>query len=133
MRSRPVTCLLATLAVVVSTSAAASAETVIFKDPRRDASARFDLTRTSVSNGGDRVLVVQRVRNLRGGRTQTYGFNVSRRGGDTIVHSVRRKSGTIRSRAFGPEGEVDCDIRARWRLGRDSIRVSVPRSCLAGK
>lgn len=134
MTLRTLTCAVAALAAVVSFVAPASADTVTFTDPRGDAVARYDLTRTTASHDRDRLLVVQRVRNLRGGHPQVYGFNASTRAGGTNVHVVRRKNGTVTTRVMGPATEeVACDVRVRWRLDRDVIRVPVPRDCIAGR
>jgi hypothetical protein len=123
----------AAAAVVVSVAAPAVADTTTFTDQRGDAVARYDLTRTAISNGKDRVVVVQSVRALRGGRTQIFAVNLSARGEHYVLHTIRAKTGAVRYRFSGGPGDdsVECSIRARWKLAADSIRVSVPRDCVA--
>ena len=125
-------CVAATATLMVCTAPLAAADAVTFTDPRGDAPSRYDLTRTTVTNADGGIVVAQRVRDLRGRRTQIFGFNFSGPGGNGIVHSVRRKDGTVRNRLIGSESGTECEIRARWRLGRDSIRVRLARECIEG-
>ena len=121
------------VAVVVSVATPAIADTTSFTDPRGDTDARYDLTRTAISNDEDRIVVVQSVQALRGGRTQTFAVNLSRRGQGYVLHTIRARNGTISYRFFGGShgDDVECSVRARWRLAADRIRVSMPRECVA--
>src|SRR3954452_22640725 len=134
MLSRLVTSTLTVLLVVVSLASSASADTLTFTDRRGDAPARYDLTRTRVTNGDTRVVVWQRVTNLRGGRSQIYGFNSFAGDDVTVVQTVRRKDGTVRNKVFDSAGRrVPCAVHARWRLGTNLIRISMPRHCITGR
>lgn len=121
----------AALATVVGLCTPALADTTTFTDARGDAPARYDLTRTTITNSADRLVVSQRVRDLRGGRTQIYGFNVRRGGEQYMLHSVRRASGKVTTRLTDSSGEQnDCKVMARWRPAKDTIRISMARSCI---
>lgn len=113
---------------VLSLAVPAHADTLTFSDPRGDAPARFDLARTTITNGQDRVVVKQRVRDLRGGGSQIFGFNVVAGSDGVSIQTVRRGNGVVTVRAIG---ESECaGVQARWRLARDEIRVSMPRNCV---
>lgn len=113
---------------VLSLATPTHADTLKFSDPRGDAPVRFDLTRTTITNGQDRVVVKQRLRELRGGGSQIFGFNVVAGGDVVAIQTVRRRNGVVTVRAIG---EHECaGVRARWRLARDEIRVSMPRDCV---
>jgi hypothetical protein len=114
--------------VAVSLAAPAYADTLTFSDPRGDAPVRFDLTRTTISNGQDRVVVNQHVQELGGRGSQIFGFNVVAGGDGLAIQTVRRSNGVVTARVIG--GEC-AGVQARWRLARDEIRVSMPRDCIA--
>ena len=105
------------------------ADTTTLTDPRGDASVRFDLTRATISNGQDRIVVTQRVRDLRGRGTQVFGLNVVAGSRRTVIHTVRGDNGEITTRVVGQT--VCRGARARWRLAEDTIRISMPRQCIA--
>jgi hypothetical protein len=113
---------------VLSFPVPAHADTLAFSDPRGDAPARFDLTRTTITNGQDRVLVKQRVRDLRGGGSQIFGFNLVAGSDAVAVQTVRGGNGAVTVRAIG---ERECaGAHARWRVAKNEIRVSMPRECI---
>lgn len=122
----------AVFAVVAATASPAAADIVIFKDPVGDAPARYDLTRTSVFNGPERIVVTQRVRGLRGDRTQVYGFNANRGGRFATVFTVRDRGGAVHSWLSVGAGEPPCRIRSRWNIKGHTIRVAVPQKCIPG-
>ena len=106
----------------------AHADTTSFSDPRGDAPVRFDLTRTTITNGQERVVVKQQVRDLRGSGSQIFGFNVVAGSEALVVQTIRRGNGAVTVRVIG---ERECaGVRASWRIASDEIRFSMPRDCI---
>jgi hypothetical protein len=119
------------LGVTITVADPALADTTTFKDPPGDAPARYDLTRITIENTTDAVTVHQRVRDLRGDRTQIFGVSVSTHTNSYLVQTVRRKNGVVTNRFLSGDGSK-CAIRSRWRPARDTIRMRIPRDCLVG-
>jgi hypothetical protein len=135
-RTRFVAMVLGLLTAAVLSTAPAMAATTTFTDPRGDAPARFDLTRVTAVNEPGRIAVQVRVRNLRGGSPQIFGFGWRPVRSDIyyFATTVRRRDGSVRAVLRRAEEtalvRVPCDVRARWALGRDTIRISFPQQCL---
>jgi hypothetical protein len=126
-----VTACLTAIAVIGATAVPAVADTVTFRDQRRDAPARYDLTLVKVINGDDRFEVNARVRDLRDERTQVFGFGVTPAAGDATycLLTVRRASGVTTARltrytSDSVEG-IGCKTARRWKPAMDTIRVSI--------
>ncbi len=114
-----------------------AAATVSFEDKSGDAPARFDITRVTFVNSAKVISVKSRFRDLRASGTQIFGTSLTVKGidGSYAASTVRRAKGAITAELWRYDGDgaaqVDCDVRARWRLGRDVIRLRFPQSCLA--
>ena len=74
-------------------------------------------------------MVTQRVRDLRGRGTQIFGLNVVAGSSRAVIHTVRGDDGETTMRVVGQT--VCRGARARWRLAEDTIRISMPRQCIA--
>jgi hypothetical protein len=76
------------------------------------------------------------VRNLRGDRTQIFGAGIEpvRSDASWTLYTVRRADGTTRAWLTGYVGDQaiksDCPITRTWRPARDTIKVSVARTCI---
>ena len=127
MIRRNVGALLLTIAVLMQ-AAPAYADTVSFNDARGDAPERFDLTRTSVSNGQGRIVIKQRVRALQGRGSQIFGF-AALAGSETVsIHTVRRGNGAVSVRVA--DGTECAGLRAQWLIKKSQIQISMPRDCV---
>lgn len=127
----------AALALIGVSAGPASADTGVFADKRGDAPAAYDLTRWSLTNSSTAVQVRTKVRNLRGNRTQVFGFNLRPVNSGDYFHAmtVRTKNGAVSSRVdyyndAGEMVELACDLTVRWQLKRDVIRFRLPQDCL---
>ena len=132
---------LAALAVavglVLASPTAASAATVSAKDKVGDAPAKFDITRLKVKNSASSVVVVVKVRNLRKRDTQFFSWNVYAAKGTYVGSSHRSKKGKVRNdwyarRSDGILVPTACGVKATWNLKADTVRVKLPRACVAG-
>ena len=123
---------LVSTAALIASAAPASAATVSVTDPRGDAAARFDITRVTARNN-DTVAVKSRIRNLRGG-LEIYQANLTTAGTDGqtyLARTVHHRDGSVVAKLLAPDGSrVDCDVNGRWRLKRDTVKVSFAQDCL---
>lgn len=128
----PVTALL----LVTATQPWAVAETKSFRDPARDAVARWDLTRVTIGNEPGSVSARAKVRNLRGGGAQVFAvlFTTNEAGVSYQARTVRRASGRIGDRLtrFDSSGanRIRCNMRSRWMLGENRVSLRFPQDCL---
>ncbi len=126
---------LVTLGLLAPSSTAVAA-TVALEDKEGDAKARFDITRVTFVNSADVVGVKSRFRNLRGSGTQIFGMSLRSQGGEGSygAFTVRRANGTVTGELWRYDGDgasqLDCNVRARWRPGREVVRLRFPQSCL---
>lgn len=127
----------AALAGVLACVAPASAATVISHDPRGDATARYDLTKSTFTNTSSRLSFKVHVRDLRGGRTQIFGMNLGAAGAldwSIDLQSVRRSNGHVHTVVFQDmvDGgqKVLCRPKVKWRLAKNVIAGSFARSCV---
>ena len=124
------------LATIVAAGTPAAADTVRFRDDRGDAPARHDLTSVRVANTDAAVTVAARVVDLRGGRAQIFGFQVTptRSTASYMLETARYPGGRTTAQLTGYDGnqsiKVDCDLVRTWRPARDTIKVSFARRCL---
>jgi hypothetical protein len=124
--------------LVAALASPATAQTRALQDPRGDAPARYDITRWQVSNGAERIAGRVHVVSLQPGGYFQLTFSIPGNPDTVFWASSRwRSNGTLRNRlhVFG-EGDVDhdipCDVRAHWRTGPGTIRISFPRDCIQG-
>lgn len=82
-------------------------------------------------------MVNARVRDLRGDRTQIFGFNITPANGDTryMLRTVRRANGktTARLGGYSSDGtalDVASKVTRKWRPAQNTIKVAFARYCL---
>jgi hypothetical protein len=123
------------IALVVSQSAAVAA-TSSFDDKTGDASARFDLTGVTFGNSEKSVSVKSEIRDLLPAGVQTFGMTLRSQGidGSYAAYALRDAEGAVTTDLWRYDGDgahhVDCNVRARWRPGKDVVRLRFPQSCL---
>jgi hypothetical protein len=111
------------------------AQTRYQADPRGDASrASFDLTHVTYVNESSLVSVKARLVNLKP-RRAAFGFNLYEAGtpGSTGYYygiTTRHSDGSVTASLQDQSGRVRCDIRGRWRVARDTVRIAFPQQCL---
>lgn len=127
----------AVLAGGLACAGPASAATVISHDPRGDAPARYDLTKSTFTNTSSRISSKVHVRGLRTGRTQIFGMNLGAAGAmdwSIDLQSVRRANGHVHTIVFQEtlDGgqKVLCRPEVKWRLAKNVIAGSFARSCV---
>lgn len=126
-----------TFVLVTGTPSPASADTLSFKDKTGDAVPRFDLTKIRIANGEDQFAVSARLRDLRGGGTQIFGFSLTpaQESATYSLQTVRRRNGTVTSKLFRTDQDgqvqVPCKVHARWSLSKDVVATRFPQGCLA--
>jgi hypothetical protein len=128
----------AAAAAAVVTAAPALAATKVVHDPRGDAVPRFDITRTLFNNGDQRLSAKATVVNLRYGGEQYFSFTFSPRNSPDIYLTAFSKlhadnSLTNRLTIYNDIGEVSrlpCNVASTWRPEDDTVKVSIPRSCV---
>ena len=127
-------------AMLVLTAPSASAATKVVHDPRGDAMAGFDLTRTTFHNAPRRISVKARVAGLRFEATGVALIFTPVRHPDLSIaaRTFLDRDGTRKTRQQlyvtpvpdGPTYRIPCAVRAGWHVDLDYVRVSVPQSCL---
>jgi hypothetical protein len=111
------------------------AQTRYQADPRGDASrASFDLTHVTYVNDSSRVSVKARLADLRP-RQGAFGFNLDEVGtpgyaGNYYGITTRHADGSVTASLQNQSGRMRCDIRGRWRVARDTVRIAFPQRCL---
>jgi hypothetical protein len=120
--------------LLVTTGPAATAATVVQRDARDDAPARFDIVRVTYVNNARVMSVKAKVVDLRPGR-QAFGYTMDAVGmptpkGGYIARTTRRRDGSVTAWLMQNDKMVSCNVRGRWRLGRDTVRLWYPQSCL---
>jgi hypothetical protein len=111
------------------------AQTKYQADPRGDASrASFDLTHLTYVNNSSLVSVKARLVNLKP-RRGAFGFNLyesDTHGGAGYYYGIttRHSDGSVSASLQNETGRVRCDIRGRWRVARDTVRIAFPQRCL---
>jgi hypothetical protein len=111
------------------------AQTKYQADPRGDASrASFDLTHLTYVNTSSLVSVKARLVNLEP-RRGAFGFNLyesGTHGGAGYYYGIttRHSDGSVSASLQNESGRVRCDIRGRWRVARDTVRIAFPQRCL---
>lgn len=135
--TRFVLALMITLTTLVGASTApAHADGGTYRDPARDAPARFDLTRVHYEYRESAVSMKAHIRNLHGGITQLVGLSIRpvRSNVSFGVYIVRHADGTLANRLMraDPDGitRVRCRIRSRWHLGKDYVYMTFNQRCL---
>ncbi|HSJ19745.1 MAG TPA: hypothetical protein VK964_04140 [Nocardioidaceae bacterium] len=116
------------------TGPAATAATVVQRDARDDAPARFDIVRVTYVNNARVLSVKAKVVDLRPGR-QAFGYTMDAVGipplrGGYIARTTLRRDGSVTAWLMRGDKKVSCPVRGRWRLGRDTVRLWYPQSCL---
>lgn len=127
-------------AMLVLSVLPASAATKVVHDPRGDAMAGFDLTRTTFHNAPRRISVKAHVAGLRFARTGVaLKFNpVTHPDLSIAARTFLDRDGSRKTRQklyvtpvpAGPTHRIPCAVRAGWHVNLDYVRVSVPQSCL---
>jgi hypothetical protein len=141
-RERITAAVIGCAAMLVLSVLPASAATKVVHDPRGDAMAGFDLTRTALQNAPRRISVTARVAGLRYERTGValiFG-PVTHPDLSFTARTFLRRDGSRRTLQFlsvshrpgGPTSRIPCAVRAGWHVNLDYVRVSVPQSCLGG-
>lgn len=128
------------IAVIAVVAAPALGATKVVPDDHNDARPRFDITRATLNNGDQRLSGKAHVVNLRYGGEQYFSMTFSPRNSPDIYFTAFSKlhadnSLTNRLTVFNDIGEVSripCNVTSIWRPGADSVRVSIPRSCVEG-
>jgi hypothetical protein len=110
------------------------AQTKYQADPRGDASrASFDLTHLTYVNNSSLVSVKARLVNLEA-RRGAFGFNLYEAGtggaGYYYGITMRHSDGSVSASLQNESGRVRCDIRGRWSVARDTVRIAFPQRCL---
>jgi hypothetical protein len=131
--------LTAIAAVTVTAIGPASAVTKVVTDDHGDAPARFDITRATFNNGDTRLSGKAHVDNLRYGGEQYFSFTFSPRNSPDIFFTAFSKlhaDNTLTNRltVFNDIGEVSripCNVTGIWSPESDTVKVSIPRSCVA--
>lgn len=124
------------VAIALAAPLPAAAARVAFDDKEGDAKARFDITRVAFGNGAEVVSAKVRLRDLSTRGTQFFAISFWTQGieGSYGAWTVRRPGGGVTAELsrFDGDGEhpVDCDVRARWRPGKDLVRLRFPQDCL---
>jgi hypothetical protein len=114
----------------------AVAATVSFDDKTGDAKAKFDITHVTFGNGEKSVSVRAEIRDLLLTGVQAFGMSVTLQGvdGSYAAHTIRHADGGLSNELWQFDGDgshrIDCDVRARWRPGKDVVRLRFPQSCL---
>jgi hypothetical protein len=129
-------------AVLVGVAATGSAfgATKTVSDHLNDAQPRFDITSATFKNAADRLSGKAHVVNLRYGGEQYFSFTFSPRNSPDVFYTAFSKlhadnSLTNRLTIFNDVGEIHhipCNVTSVWRPGNDTVRVSIPRSCVEG-
>jgi hypothetical protein len=142
MFTRSLSTLSAAVAVLAAIGAAApaSAATKVVSDAHGDARARFDITSGTFNNGEKRLSAKVHVDNLRYGGEQYYSLTFSPRHNPDIFFTAFSKlhadnSLTNRLTVFNDIGEVSripCNVTSIWSPESDTVKVSLPRSCVDG-
>ena len=120
---------------VIATSTGAAASSAAVDDPRGDNyTAGYDITAARYTNAANKVVSTVWLTDLRN-RTYADFWIASRNGSNTYGVVVKRKNGKVRSQLWhyaieGPGTKVNCDVATVWSPKADSIRVSVPWSCV---
>lgn len=127
-------------ALLLSLSAASSASAAVASqgDPRGDAPRRFDATRV-VANNNEQVLTVKaKVANLTSKPTSFDVFLTPANTQDEAywARSVRKRNGKVRTTLQYADhtsgwSEVPCDITARWRSGKDVVKIVAEQACFS--
>ena len=126
------------MAAALACVAPATAATVAIHDPRGDAPARYDLTKVTFTNTSSTLAFKAKVRGLHGGRTQIYGMSISAAGTKNWylnLDAVRRSNGKVHSvvtgsTVGGTTTATLCHPKVKWRLVKNTITASFPRSCM---
>lgn len=123
------------IAINITATPVAVADSTSFRDPRGDAPARYDITTVGIANAAERLTARVRVLDLVARGTQIFGVGISSPDGSRyyVLHVVRRPSGatTAELTGFSSGAEpVACRISRSWSPQTDVIRVAVPRSCI---
>ena len=114
----------------------AVAATTTFDDKAGDAPARYDITRVRVANGDKAVSVKTTFEDLSARGTQIFGISLRSQGidGSYGALTVRRANGSVTTELWRYDGDgatqLTCDVRARWRMGKDVVRLRFPQRCL---
>ncbi len=124
----------------VAAAAPAVAVTKVVQDDQGDAVPRFDITSATFDNGDMRLSGRAHVANLRYGGEQYFSFTFSPRNSPDIFFTAFSRlhaDDTITERltVFNDVGEVSriaCDVRSAWQPEANTVRVSIPRSCVKG-
>jgi len=129
-----------TAITVLVAAAPAVAATRVVLDDHGDAVPRFDITRATFGNGDNRLSGETHVADLRYGGEQYFSFTFSPRNSPDIFFTAFSKlhaDDTITERLtlFNDIGEVSripCNVRSAWQPEANTVRVSIPRSCVKG-
>lgn len=124
----------------VAAATPAVAVTEVVQDPRGDAIPRFDITRVRFDNGDTRLSAKAHVANLRYGGEQYFSFTFSPRNSPDIFFTAFSRlhaddTLTERLTVFNDIGEISripCNVRSVWQPEANTVRVSIPRSCVKG-
>jgi hypothetical protein len=122
--------------VLLGMQSPAVAARVTFDDKTGDAKARLDLMQVTLGNNERSVSVKAEIRELLPTGAQTFGLTMRPQGldGNYGASTVRHTDGTVTAELWRFDGDgshlQDCDVRARWRPGKDVIRLWFPQSCL---
>jgi hypothetical protein len=104
-------------------------------DPRGDASrANFDLIHVRYVNETPMVSIKARLVDLQAGPA-AFGFNLREagtHGGAGYYYGIttRHSDGSVTVSLQNQGGGIGCDIRGRWRVQQDTVRISFPQRCL---
>lgn len=104
-------------------------------DQANDAPDRWDLRWSRHTFNKKRTVSLIRVEDLRGSGTQVIAVDIDNPEAADRILTVRRANGTVRNRLehWTDDGleKVKCDIKARWALRRNRVKISFPSDCLS--
>lgn len=125
---------LGTVLLLALIGPAATAATVVQRDPRGDAPARFDIIRVTYVNNSGTLSVKAKVVDLRRGR-QAFGYNMDAVGvpaeqGSYIARTTLHRDGSVTSWLNQGDNKVACRVHGRWRLDLNTVRLWYAQSCL---